>query len=148
MNSRQTSRCKPVALSLALALAAAPLAAQDRPSLARERQFDGLISSADQLQWLEQMSSAPNNVGSPHDKANAEMIQRLMQSWGWNSKIETFSVLYPTPVSTTLELVTPEKIQLGGQEPAVNIDPTSSAAGMLPPYVAYQGDGEVTAPVV
>ena len=148
MNSRPTSRCKPAAFSLALALTAAPLAAQDTPSQARERQFDGLISSADQLQWLEQMSSAPNNVGSPHDKANAEMIQRLMQSWGWNSKIETFAVLYPTPVSTTLALVTPEKIQLGGQEPVVSIDPTSSAVGMLPPYVAYQGDGDVTAPVV
>ena len=144
-----TIRHNSVLLSLGLALAAAaPLAAQDSPSQAREKQFDALISSADQLGWLEQMSSAPNNVGSPHDKINAEMIQRLMASWGWDSKIETFSVLYPTPISTTLELVAPERVTLGGQEPVVAVDPTSGMPSALPPYVAYQGDGDVTAPVV
>jgi N-acetylated-alpha-linked acidic dipeptidase len=144
-----TFRRNSIALSLAMALAAAPLAAEDTSSQAREQQFDALISSADQLAWLEQMSSAPNQVGSPHDKANAEMIQRLMASWGWDSKIETFSVLYPTPIATTLELVTPEHVTLGGQEPTVAPDPSSAnTAGALPPYVAYQGDGDVTAPVV
>ena len=148
MNRRRFALSKPLILGLAFASAAVPLAAQDTPSQGREKQFDALISAADQLTWLEQMSSAPNNVGSPHDKANAEMIQRLMQSFGWNSKIETFSVLYPTPISTTLELVAPVNIALGGQEPVVSVDPTSGATGMLPPYVAYQGDGDVTAPVV
>ena len=38
---------------------------------------------------------------------------------------------------------------LGGQEPAVPEDPSSAnLQGALPPYVAYQGDGDVTAPVV
>jgi N-acetylated-alpha-linked acidic dipeptidase len=147
MTSRRISLSSQLALGLALA-AAGPLAAQDTPSQAREKQFDALISSADQLQWLETMSSAPNNVGAPHDKTNAEMIQRLMASWGWDSKIESFSVLYPTPISTTLELVTPDRVTLGGQEPVVSADPTSGLAGMIPPYVAYQGDGDVTAPVV
>ena len=40
-------------------------------------------------------------------------------------------------------------VRLGGQEPAIAEDPTSAnTAGALPPYVAYQGDGDVTAPVV
>src|SRR4029078_3407013 len=57
--------------------------------------------------------------------------------------------LYPTPISTTLELVAPQRVTLGGQEPAVAEDPTSAnTAAALPPYVAYQGDGDVTAPVV
>jgi N-acetylated-alpha-linked acidic dipeptidase len=38
---------------------------------AREISFDSAISSADQTAWLKDMSSAPNHVGSPHDKANA-----------------------------------------------------------------------------
>ncbi len=100
------------------------------------------------MKWLQDMASAPNHVGSPHDKANAEMELALFKQWGWDAHIEQFDVLYPTPVSTTVELVTPTRVTLGGQEPPVAQDPTSNAAGMLPPYLAYQGDGDVTAPVV
>jgi len=57
--------------------------------------------------WLEQMSSEPNQVGSPHDKANAEFMLAKFKEWGWDAHIETFSVLYPTPKSETLELVAP-----------------------------------------
>jgi N-acetylated-alpha-linked acidic dipeptidase len=131
--------------ALAAVAVAAPAAAQDK---AVEQRFDSMISAADQQQWLQQMSSAPNHVGSPHDKANAEMTLALLKQWGWDARIETFDVLYPTPISTTLELVAPQRVALGGQEPPVAEDPTSNLEGMLPPYVAYQGDGDVTAPVV
>ena len=132
------------------ALLAAPLSAQTAaPTQAREAQFDASISTADQLAWLEQMSSAPNQVGSPHDKANADMMLALFKQWGWDAHIERFDVLYPTPISTTLELVAPTRTTLGGQEPAVALDPTSGLTqGAITPYVAYQGDGDVTAPVV
>jgi N-acetylated-alpha-linked acidic dipeptidase len=116
---------------------------------AAEAKLDASISSADQLAWLKDFSSAPNQVGSPHDKQNAETTLALFKSWGWDAHIETFQVLYPTPISTTIEMITPQRVTLGGQEPAVAGDPTSSnTAGALPPYVAYQGDGDVTAPVV
>jgi N-acetylated-alpha-linked acidic dipeptidase len=131
--------------ALAAVAVAAPAAVQDK---AVEQRFDSMISAADQQQWLQQMSSAPNHVGSPHDKANAEMTLALLKQWGWDARIETFDVLYPTPISTTLELVAPQRVALGGQEPPVAEDPTSNLEGMLPPYVAYQGDGDVTAPVV
>jgi len=114
-----------------------------------EAAFDAGVSSADQLEWLKAMSSAPNHVGSQHDKANAEYMLGLFKSWGWDAHIETFHVLYPTPISTTVELVAPEHVALGGQEPAVPGDVTSAnSAGALPPYVAYQGDGDVTADLV
>jgi N-acetylated-alpha-linked acidic dipeptidase len=113
-----------------------------------EAAFDAGVSSADQLEWLKAMSSAPNHVGSPHDKANADYMLGLFKSWGWDAHIETFQVLYPTPISTTVELIAPEHIVLGGQEPPVAGDDTSAVAGALPPYVAYQGDGDVTADLV
>jgi N-acetylated-alpha-linked acidic dipeptidase len=136
--------------ALALALASTTAAAQPSGTAqALERNFDAQISSADQLAWLQQMSSAPNHVGSPHDKANADFELALFKQWGWDAHIERFDVLYPTPISTVVELVTPSHVVLGGQEPAVAEDPTSSnTAGALPPYVAYQGDGDVTGPVV
>ncbi|MDB5738499.1 MAG: folate hydrolase, partial [Sphingomonas bacterium] len=132
------------------ALLGAPLAA--RPAAdprAQEAALDASISAADQTAWLKDMSSAPNHVGSPHDKANAEKTLALFKSWGWDAHIETFSVLYPTPISTTLELVGPTRTTLGGQEPPVAGDDSSAnTKGALPPYVAYQGDGDVTAPLV
>ena len=136
--------------ALALALVSMPLAAQPAsPTQALEKNFDAMISSADQLAWLQQMSSAPNHVGSPHDKANADFQLAMFRQWGWDAHIERFDVLYPTPISTTLELVAPQPVKLGGQEPPIPEDPSSSnTAGALPPYVAYQGDGDVTAPVV
>src|SRR4051794_38162219 len=136
--------------ALAFALASTGTLAQTSGSpQALEKNFDTLISTADQQAWLEQMSSAPNHVGSPHDKANADMQLALFKQWGWDAHIERFDVLYPTPISTTLELVAPTRVALGGQEPAIAEDPTSAnLAGALPPYVAYQGDGDVTAPVV
>ena len=116
---------------------------------AAEAKLDASVSSADQLAWLKDFSSAPNQVGSPHDKQNAETTLALFKSWGWDAHIETFSVLYPTPISTTIEMITPERVTLGGQEPPIPGDPTSAETqGALPPYVAYQGDGDVTAPVV
>ncbi|HEV2595444.1 MAG TPA: transferrin receptor-like dimerization domain-containing protein [Sphingomicrobium sp.] len=137
-------------LALAFASIASGAAAQSISSpQVLEKNFDALINPAEQTGWLQQMSSAPNHVGSPHDRANAEMQLALFKQWGWDAHIERFDVLYPTPISTTLELVSPGHVALGGQEPAVPSDPTSAqTAGALPPYVAYQGDGDVTAPVV
>jgi N-acetylated-alpha-linked acidic dipeptidase len=116
---------------------------------AHEKALDASISAADQMGWLKQMTSDPNHVGSPHDKANAEFILSQFKAWGWDARIETFDVLYPTPISTAVELVAPTAIKLGGQEPAIPEDATSgNTKGALPPYVAFQGDGDVTAGVV
>ena len=116
---------------------------------ALEQAFDAGISPAEQTEWLRTLSSAPNHVSSPHDKANADYLLGLFKRWGWDAHIEQFQVLYPTPISTTVELVAPEPVKLGGQEPPVPGDDTSAnTAGALPPYVAFQGDGDVTADVV
>ena len=111
--------------SAALALCAMPAFAAPAPDRqALERSFDALINTGEQQQWLKQMSSEPNHVGSPHDKANAEMVLALFKQWGWDARIERFDVLYPTPISTTLELVAPERVTLGGQEPPIPEDPS------------------------
>ena len=116
---------------------------------AQEAAFDAGISSQDQLDWLKQMSAEPNHVGSPHDKANAEFMLAKFKEWGWDAHIEAFQVLYPTPISTTVEMIGPEHIVLGGQEPPVPGDPsTTDLSSALPPYVAYQGDGDVTGDLV
>jgi len=116
---------------------------------ALEGRFDAQLSPADQKAWMEKMSAAPNQVGSPHDRANAEWQLAQFKAWGWDAHIETFQVLYPTPISESLELLGPTPFRATLHEPAVPGDPTSAdMPGVLPPYVAYQGDGDIAAPLV
>jgi N-acetylated-alpha-linked acidic dipeptidase len=116
--------------------------------LSLEQRFDAQLDPADQRSWLKQMSSEPNQVGSPHDKANAEFMLAKFREWGWDAHIETFSVLYPTPKKVALELLGLHPYTAVLNEPAVAGDATSSTSGALPPYNVYGGDGDVTAPLV
>ena len=49
---------------------------------AHEAALDASVSSADQMAWLKILSSEPNNVGSPHDRANAEFILARFKEFG------------------------------------------------------------------
>ncbi len=115
---------------------------------ALEKRFDALLDPADQRAWLKQMASQPNHVGSPHDKANAEFMLAKFREWGWDARIETFDVLYPTPKRTALQLLGLNAYTAKLREPAVAGDATSAVDGVLPPYNVYGGDGDVTAPLV
>jgi N-acetylated-alpha-linked acidic dipeptidase len=136
-------------LIAALILGGAARAALPADQKAHEAALDASVSSDEQMAWMKTLSSEPNNVGAPHDRANAEFILARFKEFGWDAHIESFQVLYPTPISTTVEMIAPEHVVLGGQEPPVPGDATSgNTATALPPYVAYQGDGDVTAPLV
>ncbi len=113
-----------------------------------ERRFDAQLDPAELRDWLKQMASAPNQVGSPHDKANAEFMLKKFRAWGWDAHIETFEVLYPTPKKVALELLGPQPFTATLHEPPVTGDATSALSGALPPYNVYGGDGDVTAPLV
>ncbi|MDR2013678.1 MAG: M28 family peptidase [Rhodanobacter sp.] len=124
-----------------------PASAKEQLSL--EQRFDALLDPVEQRAWLKEMSSAPNQVGSPHDKANAEFVRAKFREWGWDARIETFSVLYPTPKKVALALLGPHPYTAALHEPAVAGDVTSGITqGVLPPYNVYGGDGDVTAPLV
>ena len=113
-----------------------------------EDRFDALVDPREMAGWLKRLASQPNHVGSPHDRDNAEWELGLFRSWGWDARMETFQVLYPTPLEESLELLGPHPYRAKLHEPPVPGDKTSGAPGQLPPYVAYQGDGDVTAELV
>lgn len=115
---------------------------------ALERRFDAEVDPAELRGWLQQLTSAPNQYGSPHDKANAEFILAQFKEWGWDAHIEKFSVLIPTPKRLALELVAPTTYTAKMHEPPVDGDPSSSVGGALPPYVVYGADGDVTGDLV
>ena len=114
-----------------------------------EQHFDTAIHPGDLDGWMRRMASQPNQVGSPHDKANAEYELALLKGWGWDAHIETFEVLYPTPIRESLELVGRRHFRATLQEPPIRGDSSARARDYaLPAYVAYQGDGDVRAGLV
>ena len=116
---------------------------------ALERNFDTLIQPNDLRDWMKLLAAEPNHVGSPHDKANAEQILTWFKDWGWNANIETFWVLYPTPINESLELVRSKPFKATLQEPPISGDSSATATEpALPAYVEYQGDGDVRAGLV
>ncbi len=130
-----------------MAFGAPAPAASDEATL--ERDFDALIRPGDLRDWMKLLAAQPNHVGSPHDKANAGQILALFRGWGWDAHIETFWVLYPTPISETLELLGPKPYKAVLQEPPIPGDSSATATDpALPAYVDYQGDGDVAAGLV
>jgi len=109
---------------------------------------DGMVS--DNLrESMRRLSARPHHVGSPYDKDNAEWILAKFKEWGFDARIETFSVLFPTPKERIVEMIEPSKFRAKLQEPPVEGDPTSNqTAEQLPTYNAYSIDGDVTAPLV
>ena len=115
----------------------------------REAKFDEQLHAEDQKNWLERMAAAPNHVGSPHDKANAEFMLEQFRSWGWETELETFEVLYPTPTKVALEMTGPTPFTAKLHEPEVPGDRTSGKGSEgLPPYHAFGADGDVSGELV
>ena len=115
---------------------------------ALEQRFDAQLDPAEMTGWLKSLSSQPNQVGSPHDKANAEWVRDQFIKWGWSADIEEFDVLYPTLKHHSLELTAPTKFVASLTEPPVAGDATSARTDGMPPYNAYGADGDVTGELV
>src|SRR5580700_331827 len=62
-----------------------------------EKQFNAQLDTGDLDTWMKFLSSHPHNVGTIKDKANAEYIAALFKQWGYQTEIESYYVLYPTP---------------------------------------------------
>jgi N-acetylated-alpha-linked acidic dipeptidase len=114
-----------------------------------EEKFRAIPSADNQREFMRRLSARPHHVGSPYDKDNAEWILAHFKEWGWDAKIETFDVLFPTPKERVLEMLEPARFAAKLAEQPLGIDPTSGQRGeQLPTYNAYSIDGDVTAPLV
>jgi N-acetylated-alpha-linked acidic dipeptidase len=114
-----------------------------------EAKFTAIPDPARLRASMELLSAHPHHVGSPYDKQNAEWILAQYKSYGWDAHIETFDVLFPTPLERLVEMTGPTKYTAKLQEPVVPGDPTSGQTKeQLPTYNAYSIDGDVTGPLV
>lgn len=114
-----------------------------------EAKFDSSLKRENLRDWMKRLSARPHHVGSPYDKENAEFIAAQFKSWGFDTQIEQFDVLFPTPKTRLLEMTLPEKFTAKLDEPTLTEDATSGQKDeQLPTYNAFSIDGDVTAPLV
>jgi N-acetylated-alpha-linked acidic dipeptidase len=136
-----------------LVLAADNILGYDESSSLVQRQseaiFDESIDAELMDQWLRQLSARPHHVGSAAGKENAEMIAKLLTSWGYDVEIAEYSILIPTPRTREVELLEPVQFTASLREDSLAEDPSTSVRdNLLPPYNAFSIDGEVEAELV
>jgi N-acetylated-alpha-linked acidic dipeptidase len=113
-----------------------------------ESEFDKNLSKENIGETIKKLSAEPHHISSQGDKKNAEYILSLFTKWGWDAKIETFYVLFPTPETRILEMTSPVSYKAVLKEPALKEDATSGQSGQLPTYNAYSADGDVSGELV
>ena len=148
-----------VAALVALAASAVPVA-QPEPKRgfvpsragaheALEVRFDAALEADLLRDWMRHLASRPHHVGSPFGKDVADFVAARFTEWGYDTEIEEFGVLFPTPQLRRLELVAPTRFTASLEEPPLVEDATSDQQGeQLPSYNAYSIDGNVSGELV
>jgi len=114
-----------------------------------EEQFRALPEPKRIHENMLRLAGAPHHVGSAYQRKNAEWLLERYKEWGWDARIEQFDVLFPTPKTRILELISPTSFHASLEEPALSGDPyTSEKSTQLPGYNIYSGEGDVTGPLV
>lgn len=117
--------------------------------LSTEKKFDEQLKTSNVDLFIKEMSARPHHVGSPGGKAVANYIYNKFKSWGYQTEIETFYVLFPTPKVRLLEMIGPKKFTALLKEPALKEDATSGQVNeQLPVYNCWSADGDVTGDLV
>lgn len=149
--SRRTRRINLFAFAGAIIAA---IGALSLPLLAQSAQgwdakFRAIPEAKNIGEYMKRMSARPHHLGSAYDKDNAEWILSKFKEWGWDARLETYDVLFPTPKERLVEMVAPAAFTMKLDEPPVAVDPTSGQkTEQLPSFNAYSIDGDVTAPLV
>jgi len=124
-----------------------PAAAEQQ--LALEKQFDALLDPENLDAWIKKMSEKPHWVGTPFGEENAKWMKKQFESWGYDTRIETYQVLFPYPKVRLLELTEPELFTASLTAVPVEGDPyTAQGDALLPSYNAFSRDGDVEAELV
>src|SRR5690349_14670152 len=72
-----------------------------------ETSFKSGLSAEDIGTTIKQFSDRPHNIGSPAGKLYADQIAAKLKDYGFETNIETYQVLFPTPKTRLLEMTSP-----------------------------------------
>ncbi|MEY3539176.1 MAG: hypothetical protein RL188_593 [Bacteroidota bacterium] len=113
-----------------------------------EANFDSKLSAKRVGENIKLMSSVPHHIGSVGGKFVAEEIAKQFKTAGWDTKIVTYQLLFPTPISRVLEMKGATNFKALLKEPALKEDATSNQEDQLPTYNCWSADGDVNAELV
>ena len=113
-----------------------------------EANFDNQLSAKRIGENIKLMSSVPHHIGSVGGKFVADEIAKQFKAAGWDTKIVTYQLLFPTPITRVLEMKGATNFKALLKEPALKEDATSGQAGQLPTYNCWSADGDVNAELV
>ena len=114
-----------------------------------EQRFRAIPEAARAHENMRFLAAHPHNVGSEAQRKNAEWMVAKYKEWGWDARIEQFDVLYPTPKSQLVEMISPTHFKLKLEETPLPDDPyTHETKTQLPGYNIYSADGDVTGPLI
>jgi len=150
---------KTITISTAIQLLWLPLLAQNNPisgfktqnipiQYDIEKKFDAGLNKENIGATIKELSAVPHHLGSKGSKDVAESVLKKFKSYGWDAKIETYYVLFPTPKTRSVTLLSPEKYNAVLEENAIKEDEATAQKGQLPPYNAWSADGDVSAGLI
>lgn len=113
-----------------------------------EKYFDAQLSATRVGENIKLLSSVPHHVGSAGGKFVADEIVKVFKAAGWDTKIETYQLMFPTPITRTLEMSGATNYKAKLKETPLKEDATSNQADQLPTYNCWSADGDVTANLV
>lgn len=114
-----------------------------------ETAFEAKLDASNLDEWMQLMAAEPHWVGTEYGEKNAKWIQKQFKSWGYDTKIETYHVLFPYPKVRLLELTGPTTYKAKLTAVPVEGDKyTAQGDALLPSYNAFSTDGDVEAELV
>ncbi len=114
-----------------------------------ESQFESRLKAENLDSWMQRLAAEPHWVGTEYGKENAEWMAEQFKSWGYETQIETYHILFPYPKVRELDLLAPDPYKAKLTAVPVEGDPyTAQGEALLPSYNAFSTDGEVEADLV
>jgi N-acetylated-alpha-linked acidic dipeptidase len=113
-----------------------------------EQQMQAVPEAGRLRKYMQFLAGEPHSAGSARSKAVAEYLERNLKDWGFDTQIEQFEALLPTPSVRLLEVIGPKPFTAALQEPVIQEDPDSGDDKQLPTYNAYGANGDVTGEVI
>jgi len=89
-----------------------------------EADFDAQLNAKRVGENIKLLSSVPHHVGSVGGKFVASEIAKVFKDNGWDTKIETYQLMFPTPITRVLEMSGVTNFKAVLKEPSFTEDAT------------------------
>ncbi|MEC7264688.1 MAG: transferrin receptor-like dimerization domain-containing protein [Bacteroidota bacterium] len=114
-----------------------------------EAAFEKELTTTNLDDWMKLMAAEPHWVGTAYGEQNVKWMEKQFKSWGYDTRIDTYYVLFPYPKVRVLELTAPTQYSASLKAIPVEGDPyTEQGDKLLPSYNAFSTDGDVEAELV